>query len=248
VKEAVIFAASKVLSSRLSNYQTYLDLFRGKAGIEIGGPSDYFRAGNILPIYPVLRSLDGVNFSSNTMWEGTLTEGLTFDYDSQKQPGFQFIRDAVNLENLPAEKYEFLIACNSLEHIANPFRALTQWLRVIKPGGLLFLVLPNKTANFDHRRQVTTLEHLVDDFENATGEDDLTHLDEILALHDLTLDPEAGTLLDFRARASRNHENRALHHHVFDLPLLIRIFEHFRLEVLVTSKTLADYYVVGRKT
>lgn len=248
VREAVEFAASKIVRLKIPNYERYLELFRDKAGIEIGGPSDCFRAGNVLPIYPVLRSLDGVNVSTNTIWEGELSEASGFNYDSTKRPGRQFIRDAVSLEGIGSGEYDFLVACNSLEHIANPMRALTEWLRVLRPGGLLLLVLPNKTINFDRNRKVTAFEHLIDDFKNRTAEDDLTHLDEILALHDLTLDPEAGTLQDFSARACKNLENRALHHHVFDLPLLKQIFDHFALEVLVTSSTLTDYYIVGRKT
>jgi SAM-dependent methyltransferase len=247
VKEAVLFAASKIVNLKVANCQTYLELIRDKAGIEIGGPSECFRAGNVLPIYPVLRSLDGVNVSSTTIWEGALSEGTNFNYDWTKPAGRQFIRDAVSLDNIPSEKYDFLVACNSLEHIANPIRALTEWLRVVKSGGLLFLVLPNKKLNFDHMRDVTNFDHLMDDFKDFTTEHDLTHLDEILALHDLTLDPEAGTLREFSERAARNHENRALHHHVFDLPLLVRIFDYFALDVLVTSETLTDHYIVGRK-
>jgi SAM-dependent methyltransferase len=248
LKDALLFAASRIVTLKVSNYQKYLELFRDKAGIEIGGPSDCFRARNVLPIYPVVRTLDGVNVSSNTIWEGELSEGSNFLYDPTKPHGRQFVRDAVSLDNIASEKYDFLVACNSLEHIANPIRALTEWLRVVKRDGLLFLVLPNKTLNFDHRREVTEFDHLIADFNNLTTEDDLTHLDEILGLHDLTLDPQAGTLREFRDRASRNHENRALHHHVFDLPLLKRTLDYLTIEVLVTSETLTDYYIVGRKT
>jgi len=247
VREAIEFAASKVVQFKVPNHELYLELFRDKVGIEIGGPSDCVRAGNVLPLYPVLRSLDGVNVSTNTIWEGELSESGGFSYDSSKPRGRQFIRDAVNLEGIGSDEYDFLVACNSLEHIANPLRALTDWLRVVKSCGLLFLVLPNKTINFDRNRPITAFEHLIDDFNNRTTEDDLTHLDEILALHDLALDPEAGTLQQFGDRARRNFANRALHHHVFDLPLLKKIFDYFSLEVLVTSITLTDYYIVGRK-
>lgn len=246
-RETLAFAASKVVTIKVPKHAEYVNLLRDKSGVEVGGPSDCFRAGNVLPIYPALRALDAVNLSTNTIWEGKLSEGGSFEYDPTKQPGRQFIADAVSLRQIASEAYDFLVACNALEHIANPLRALTEWLRVIKPGGLLFLVLPNKTLNFDRKRKVTEFAHLIDDFNRATTEDDLTHLDEILALHDLALDPQAGTLREFDERSRRNHENRALHHHVFDLPLLTQIYDHFALEVLVTSTTLTDYYIIGRK-
>jgi SAM-dependent methyltransferase len=245
--EAVSFAVSKIVAVKVPRYREYAELLRGKAGIEIGGPSECFRRDGVLPIYPVIASLDGVNFSTSTIWEGRLSEGANFLYDPAKPPGHQHIRDAVALENIGSEQYDFLVACNALEHVANPLRALTEWLRVVKPGGLLFLVLPNKKLNFDHKREVTNFTHLIEDFDRLTGEDDLTHLEEVLASHDLTLDPEAGTLREFGERSRRNRENRALHHHVFDLPLLTRIFEYFSLDVLLASTTLTDHYILGRK-
>jgi hypothetical protein len=55
------------------------------------------------------------------------------------------------------------------------------------------------------------------DYEANMPESDLTHLPDILANHDLKLDPDAGTSEQFRARSLANFENRCLHHHVFDV-------------------------------
>jgi hypothetical protein len=54
-----------------------------------------------------------------------------------------------------------------------------------------------------------------DDFQSGTSEADLTHLEEILSLHDLSRDPGGGTPEHFRQRSLKNAEVRALHHHVF---------------------------------
>jgi hypothetical protein len=56
---------------------------------------------------------------------------------------------------------------------------------------------------------------MLEDYECDTQEDDLTHLPEILQLHDLSMDPPAGTAEEFRQRSLNNFENRCLHHHVF---------------------------------
>jgi hypothetical protein len=77
---------------------------------------------------------------------------------------------------------------------------LNEWARIVKPGGAVVLVLPKKESNFDHRRP----EHdrgSADHYVNDVGEDDLTHLDEILALHDLKRDKPAGTPAQFRERS-----------------------------------------------
>jgi hypothetical protein len=92
---------------------------------------------------------------------------------------------------------------------------------------MLVLVLPHKDGTFDHRRPVTSLDHLVEDQDRGTGEDDLTHLDEILALHDPARDP--GGAADpgaFRTRSQQNAANRCLHHHVFDTRLVVDMLDY----------------------
>jgi len=62
-------------------------------------------------------------------------------------------------------------------------------------------------------------------------EEDLTHMPEIMALHDLAHDPEAGDAATFKARSMRNAENRCFHHHVFDTHLAISLVDHMRLQI-----------------
>ena len=44
-------------------------------GLEIGGPSRFFRSGKTFPIYSVAEKLDNVNYRDKTYWEGALEEG-----------------------------------------------------------------------------------------------------------------------------------------------------------------------------
>jgi SAM-dependent methyltransferase len=124
-----------------------------------------------------------------------------------------------------------------LEHTANPIKAISEWLRVLKPNGTLVLVVPHRDGTFDHRRPITTLEHLIEDFERGTTEADLTHLPEILSLHDLPMDPPAGTPEQFKERSERNLENRCLHHHVFDTRLAIELAAHMGLQIRAVEAT-----------
>jgi len=95
-------------------------------------------------------------------------------------------------------------------------KALKEWVRVVKPGGVVIVLLPDYRRTFDHRRKPTTVEHMLEDYELGRDERDLTHLEEILELHDISRDPAAGSAEHFRQRSLRNFENRSLHHHVFD--------------------------------
>jgi predicted SAM-dependent methyltransferase len=216
-------------------------------GLEVGGPSPVFRGRGVLPVYSTIDHLDNCNFSSNTAWEGQITGGKTFKYDSRKNPGSQYISEASDLGEVRSGTYDFLLSSHVLEHLANPLRGLHEWLRVLKESGNLILLVPHYRATFDHQRPVTKLEHLIDDFEQDIGENDLTHLDEILQLHDLAMDPGAGSFEEFEKRSRNNLENRCLHQHVFDNQLVIQLMSHMRLQVLSFENIKPHHILVVAK-
>ena len=111
----------------------------------------------------------------------------------------------------------------------------------------MILVLPNKRTNFDHKRPITEFGHVLDDINFNKIEDDLTHLDEILALHDLSMDPSAGTLENFRERSLKNFNNRTLHHHVFDLDLINKMLEYAGFEIIDAKETVKDFFALAIK-
>lgn len=227
----------------LKNYQGYLALLRGKSGLEVGGPSYFFR--EFLPVYDVMASLDGVNFAGTTLWEEGGQDGGQIRF-THGRLGRQFIDEATDLSHFRSGSYDCVISSNCLEHVANPLKALREWSRVIRPGGYLLLILPNKAANFDHRRAVTPFQHLLGDFLRDAGEDDMTHLAEILELHDLERDPWAGGRDNFIRRSKENFRYRGLHHHVFDLALIDRALAHAGATVLMQDATASDFVVLAQ--
>lgn len=197
-----------------------------RIGIEIGGPSPLFTLDGPLPVYRCAKRIDNVNFTTETAWEHGVTDGGEFLFSPMREPGTQFLREASALTGIPDSSYDFALSSHCLEHVANPLAALKEWFRVTRPGGWLVLALPDPRRTFDHRRPVTAFEHLLEDSERGTREDDLTHLDEILALHDLHRDLAAGKPEQFRARSLQNEKNRCLHHHVFDLELVRQALQY----------------------
>jgi len=231
LKESIKILKKKVFISPIPFISQRRTAFEDKIGLELGGPSDIFKANNLLPIYHIAKVIDGVNFSNSTVWEGELNEGLNYNYYKNKN-GYQFITDATQLQNIESEKYDFILSSHNLEHIANPLKAIKEWLRVLKPNGYLLLVLPNKNFTFDHKRPITNFENILSDFENNIEENDLSHIDEILALHDLNKDPGISIYQEFKNRSYKNFENRCLHHHVFDENLLKEIFLYLNITTL----------------
>jgi SAM-dependent methyltransferase len=217
------------------NFKAIKKYVKEKKGLEIGGPSDIFSEKNYIPIYPLASLVDGVNFSTSTIWESTIHEGDTYRYDINKKTGYQYIADGTDLSIIGNEQYDFILSSHNLEHIANPIKALKEWLRVLRPNGMVLAILPDKQFTFDHKRPTTTFEHIMEDYHSNTLEDDLTHLDEILALHDLDRDPGVIDRNLFPARCSNNFNNRCLHQHVFDMELLRKIFDYLELEIILTD-------------
>jgi hypothetical protein len=209
----------KSFRKRLSSIAEYRSRLASKHGIEMGGPSSSFSASGEFPIYDVLGSLDNCLYSRNTIWTGATRQLLddSYRYHPAKPPGRLIIADATDLRPISNASYECVLACHCLEHVANPLRALREWKRVLKENGLLMLVLPHKDGTFDWRRPTTQLAHMIEDAKHAINEDDLTHLPEILELHDLSKDPDAGTPEQFRERCLNNFVTRGMHHHVFDM-------------------------------
>lgn len=223
------------------------DNLRGKSGIEIGGPSQVFASKGIFPVYSIAGHLDNCNFGSVTVWEGHIDEGYTFEFDRRKPKGQQFIAEATDMKAISSGSYDFVLSSHVLEHTANPILALMEWIRVLKDDGVLVLILPHKDGTFDHRRPVTTLSHMQEDYDAGVGEDDMTHLPEILALHDFNLDPQAGGMENFKKRSLRNFENRCLHHHVFDTKSAVELVDHMGLQLVGIEPVYPMHVVIVAK-
>jgi SAM-dependent methyltransferase len=225
----------------------FIEPLAGAAALEIGGPSGWFRSGGKLPVYEVAASIDGCNYAAGTLWGEAADDGT---YAPEGEPrGRMLILEAGDLGPIESESYDALLASHVIEHLANPLGAVREWARVLRPGGHMLLIAPHKERTFDRRRPVTTLEHMIEDEQRGTGEDDETHFDEVLALHDLTRDPAArADQSGFEARTRDNQRQRGVHHHVFVTETLLRVVDHCGLEIrAVYPRVPHDIFCLARK-
>jgi len=85
------------------------------------------------------------------------------------------IGDAETMEGVADNSYDFLISAHVIEHTRDPVGAIEQWCRIVRPGGLIYLVVPDKRYTFDECRVRTTLEHLILDYRRPSPERDYEH-------------------------------------------------------------------------
>jgi SAM-dependent methyltransferase len=57
---------------------------------------------------------------------------------------------------------DFVISSHVIEHFYDPVKTIEEWLRVVRPGGFVYMIIPHKERTFDKDRPRTTLAELID--------------------------------------------------------------------------------------
>lgn len=52
--------------------------------------------------------------------------------------------DANKISQHLNKKYDFVFSCHSLEHMLDPKLAIQEWLKILKPNGVLFIIVPDE--------------------------------------------------------------------------------------------------------
>lgn len=223
----------------MSGLETLLtNISTNSYGVEIGGPS------KSNPLYENSASIDNIVFSKSTIWENHTD---TFNYYPNKS-GRVIINDAVDITSVHDGTYDFVFGSHCLEHIANPLKALFEWSRIIKDGGYMVLILPERSECFDHMRSISSFSTILSQYEKNVGEDDLSTLPEILEKHDRNVDIwEVRDFEKFRERSLDNFNNRCLHHYVYSPDLLKELCAFIKFEFVYTETRGLDIWFVARK-
>jgi SAM-dependent methyltransferase len=121
---------------------------------------------------------------------------------------------------------DFLIANHFLEHTQDPIATLQNHLRVLRPGGHLYLAIPLKDATFDARRPVTSIEHLMHDHRDGPEGSLQQHYEEWATLVEGSAQEQlAARVADLRAR------DYSIHFHVWDEPALLELMAYLQAEL-----------------
>ncbi len=73
------------------------------------------------------------------------------------------VTDGFSLAAFQNKAFNFVIANHVLEHSPNPLGVLSNWTRILRNGGTLFISVPIASKCFDRGRKLTKLEHFIED-------------------------------------------------------------------------------------
>jgi hypothetical protein len=212
-------------------FEDIIKILENKQGIEFGGPTELFYATqhNMLLYKHVF--LDG----GNLFEENHFQNKITGEFNYMGKVGKQLNVDCANLESIKAinTKYDFVVTSHVIEHLANPIKAIKSWSdNIIKTNGYILSIIPDYRFCFDRNRPLTSIEHLLSDFNNDTSEDDTTHIEEQKTLHDWAY----GGHKDFYRLCEMNGKTRVVHHHTFTPETANQLFIEAGLKPIMTFK------------
>ena len=105
------------------------------------------------------------------------------------------VDDGERLSTIADATQDFVIANHFLEHCEDPLGALGNMIRVLRPGGAVYLAVPDKRFTFDADRPVTPTDHLIRDHREGPERSRRDHYVEWARLVDKVDEPEAHATL-----------------------------------------------------
>jgi SAM-dependent methyltransferase len=139
------------------------------------------------------------------------------------------IDDGEHLSTFGDESEDFVIANHFLEHTEDPIGTLKNFMRVVRPGGCVFLAVPDKRFTFDQDRERTSLDHILADHQDGGEASRFNHLREWVTL----VEPRFGRRYDteplMQARIDELlSTDYSIHYHVWISDDLLEVLRHCR--------------------
>jgi SAM-dependent methyltransferase len=73
---------------------------------------------------------------------------------------------------------DFVIANHVIEHTVNPIQTIVRFSQILKPGGVIFMAIPDRRYTFDNIRPLTAFKHLKEVYLKGYDKDKKEHYKE----------------------------------------------------------------------
>lgn len=88
------------------------------------------------------------------------------------------VGEGENLGCIRDRSLDFLVANHFIEHCEDPLATLKEFTGKLRPGGIIFMAVPERRRTFERRREETSWEHLLLDHERGPETSRLGHFQE----------------------------------------------------------------------
>jgi predicted SAM-dependent methyltransferase len=156
------------------------------------------------------------------------------------------IDNGEELSTIADDSQDFLIANHFIEHCQNPIQTLENFLRVLKPSGVLYLAVPEKRFTFDVLRPPTPIDHILRDHQEGPAWSKRQHFEEYVRLVERRSEEQVESrlkqLLDM---------DYSIHYHAWDaaglLELVATLQRMLRFDVELFLRNGFETIVILRK-
>ena len=147
---------------------------------------------------------------------------------SERLVAVDIVDDGETLGSQPDASADFIVANHFIEHTEDPIGTLGNQMRVLRPGGILYMAVPDRRLTFDSEREPTPLEHLIEDHRDGPQRSRAGHFEE-WARHVERVPAED---VASRARALED-EDYSIHFHVWTAGEFRAMLDHARQEAQI---------------
>lgn len=159
------------------------------------------------------------------------------------------VEDGENPLSIPDESLDFIVASHMIEHCEDPLGTLVNWLRILRAGGRIFLVVPDRRRTFDRDRKPQEFEHLLEDYRDGPEGSRSRHYREWVSALDGEMDSEQVE----REAAALEQQGYRIHFHVWtptEFLAMTKLFsdeEGIPLGVVDLGRNFREFIVVLEK-
>jgi SAM-dependent methyltransferase len=207
----------RVIGVRLTSLNRADDFCNGR-GIEIGALSCPFPFTHATVRYADVATVDEIKGILADIPIDNLYVGKFAEPDILlKPPRFE-------LTGVSNGEVDFVYSSHSLEHAPNPIFAISDALRVTKPGGHVYMIIPNREQTYDVERRTTPAAELIRKYES--GIFDYTFEEALDVVENTVNHP----LYEGKGRVFAEEilqTNTGIHHfHTFDPSSMVEILDY----------------------
>ncbi|MGA8523901.1 MAG: class I SAM-dependent methyltransferase [Candidatus Dormiibacterota bacterium] len=148
--------------------------------------------------------------------------------------------DVDRLSALADESQDFVIASHLLEHLADPLTQIAEIHRVLKPGGVVLVFLPDRRHTFDRKRAPTPLAHLIADHHDRVTVVSDEHVEDFLRMTD-GWDPSWTP--EQEREQFELHRQRSIHVHCWSEDEFLPVIDHTIAEMGMRWELLDAMFV-----